>query len=303
MESRWTRSARHPGPDTVYTGEQLIESEQFRKTEFYNDYVVPNRIVRHFGSPLALHPRWVSNLSSHRPGNREPFGSVEIDLLKVLFPHLQRAIQLHRRFEELEGRHRASLEALNRLPVGVIMLDKSGRIVATNREAERLLHQNDGLFATSHGIRASGQNYSRELHGMIAGAAKTAEGEGTAAGGLLALPRPSGKRSLTVLVAPAGRNSFSTDVKTPSVILIVTDPEKKLDSLARTLARLYDLTAAESRVAELLMQGETVVRTAERLGVSHNTARTHLQRIYQKTNTSHQGDLIRVLVSGTPHLS
>jgi len=48
---------RHPGPDTVYTGEELIGSEQFRKLEFYNDYVLPNQIVRHFGSPLAINPQ------------------------------------------------------------------------------------------------------------------------------------------------------------------------------------------------------------------------------------------------------
>jgi DNA-binding CsgD family transcriptional regulator len=180
-----------------------------------------------------------------------------------------------------------------------MLLDERGRIVATNREADRVLRQNDGLSSSSHGIIASRQNNSQELHAMIAGAAKTAEGEDTKAGGLLALPRPSGKRSLTVLVAPVRRNFFTTDVKAPLVILIVTDPENKAENLVGALARLYDLTAAESRVAELLMQGETVVRAAERLGVTHNTARTHLQRIYQKTNTSHQGDLIRVLLSVT----
>jgi DNA-binding CsgD family transcriptional regulator len=47
------------------------------------------------------------------------------------------------------------------------------------------------------------------------------------------------------------------------------------------------------------MQGEALVRAADRLGISHNTARTHLQRIYRKTGTSHQGELIRLLLSAS----
>jgi len=165
------------------------------------------------------------------------------------------------------------------LPVGVILLHENGRIVATNREADRLLGQNDGLLGNSHGVAAAWQGGSEKLRGLIADAAKTVEGEGTAAGGLMALQRPSGKRPLNVLVAPVGRNVFATDVKTPSVVLFVTDPEKKPQGLTQASARLYNLTASESRLAELLVQGETVVRAAERLGISHNTARTNLQRI------------------------
>lgn len=86
------------------------------------------------------------------------------------------------------------------------------------------------------------------------------------------------------------------------MIVFISDPEAKLQTAPEVLARLYDLTAAESRLAEQLMQGETLVHAAERLGVSHNTARTHLQRIYQKTDTSHQGALVRLLVSSTSQL-
>jgi DNA-binding CsgD family transcriptional regulator len=86
------------------------------------------------------------------------------------------------------------------------------------------------------------------------------------------------------------------------VIIFVSDPEQKTQTIPGAFAQAYALTVAESRVAERLMQGETLVQVAERLGVSHNTARTHLQRIYHKTDTSHQGDLIRLLFSSSPQL-
>jgi len=290
------------GPECIYIGAQIIDSNVLRRTEFFNDFSLAHGLVHHFCAPLTHDTRWWSNLACHRPAGKDPFGTDELELLRILFPHLQRAMQFHRRFAELEGRHRASLDALDRLPVGVILLDERGKIIATNCEAERVLRENDGLSGNTHGIRTAWQGETKVLQGMIAGAAKTAGGEGTAAGGLLALSRPSGKQPLTILVAPVGRNAFAADLKTPCVVLFVTDPERKPASLPGALAQLYNLTAAESHLAQLLMRGETVVRAAERLGVSHNTARTHLQRIYQKTGTTHQGGLVRVLLSGTSAL-
>jgi len=243
---------RHPGPDTVYTGEQLIEPAEIRKTEFYNDFLLPNQMVHHFGSPLAIHPQWVSNLSSHRPGRREPFGPIEVDLLKLLLPHLQRAVQFHRRFVELQGQQRASLDALDRLPIGVVLLDQNTRIVAVNREAQTLLDQNDGLSVDKEGLSAAISSENRELRITIAGAIKTAIGQGMEAGGILAISRPSGRRPFALLVEPVGRQAFAPGIEAPSVIVFVGDPERKHENPSQALARLYELSAAEVRLAELL---------------------------------------------------
>lgn len=299
----WKKRWNCAGPETIEAGDENVELALLEKTEFYNDYLLPQSDAHQMGCMLTKTDQTFAAFTCMRRRKTGAFGPDELDLLRLLFPHLQRAVTFRRKVAELEGRYHASLDALDRLPTGVILLDGSGRTVATNREADRVLRQNDGLLASSHGIRASRPDDTQELRGMIAGAARTAKGEGTGAGGLLALTRPSGKRPLTVLVAPVGRNFFATDVKTPSVILFVTDPEHKVESLAGALARLYNLTTAESRVAELLMQGETAVRAAERLGVSHNTARTHLQRIYRKTGTMHQGELVRLLLAGPARLS
>jgi DNA-binding CsgD family transcriptional regulator/PAS domain-containing protein len=283
--------------DAIYTGEQIIEPTRLRRTEYFSDFLSAYDIIYHMCAPIAVHNEWAATLSCHRPASKEPFDSGEVNLLRLLFPHLQRAIQFHRRFAELEGHHRASLDALDRLSAGVILLDEHGRIVAANREADRLIRQNDGLSAMGQGIKAARQRETQELHRMIAGAVKTIKSQVAEAGGTLALPRPSGKRPLAVLVAPVGRNAFAPGIGTPAVVVFVTDPERKPESPPSAFRRLYELTAAESRLAELLMQGETFVRAAERLGISHNTARTHLQRIYQKTGSSHQADLVRVLLS------
>jgi DNA-binding CsgD family transcriptional regulator len=182
--------------------------------------------------------------------------------------------------------------------VGVIFLDQNGRVVASIREAQRLLAQDDGLCLRRDGLAAKLSTENRELRALVAGAIATSRRNGLAAGGVLAVTRPSDKRPFGVVVSPVGRDAFDANAGRPSAAVFITDPERKPESIDAALTRIYKLTPAEARLAQLLREGETLVQAAERLGVSHNTARTHLRAIYQKTGTSHQGDLVRVLLRG-----
>jgi DNA-binding CsgD family transcriptional regulator len=204
---------------------------------------------------------------------------------------------------ELEGACDTSLDVIDRLPTGVILMDDNGRILEMNRAARQVLSQNDGLTTEKDGLASATSNQTRELRSGIAAAALTARGNGVSAGGSFRILRPSGKRPFALIVMPASVRAFPPDARRPAVIVFVSDPEVKVLAEPGVLARGYGLTAAESRLAEQLMQGESLVHAAERLGVSHNTARTHLQRIYQKTETTHQGDLIRLLLTGPASLS
>lgn len=60
----------------------------------------------------------------------------------------------------------------------------------------------------------------------------------------------------------------------------------------------FGLTQAESRVLEALYKGCSIPQAAHMLGVARSTARTHLQRIFDKTGVRRQGDLMRVVTGG-----
>lgn len=82
--------------------------------------------------------------------------------------------------------------------------------------------------------------------------------------------------------------------------VIVQDPGETAPMPAEALAELYGLTLAESRVLEHIGQGETPQEAAERLGISLTTVKTHLQRIFAKTETTRQADLVRLVTRATP---
>jgi DNA-binding CsgD family transcriptional regulator len=51
-----------------------------------------------------------------------------------------------------------------------------------------------------------------------------------------------------------------------------------------------------------LAQGLGAKEAADMLGIGESTVRSHLQRIFAKTNTTRQTDLLRLLQSATPPL-
>lgn len=61
---------------------------------------------------------------------------------------------------------------------------------------------------------------------------------------------------------------------------------------------MTSFTPAESRVAVKLMEGESVEEAAGELDISLNTARTHVKRLFEKTETHRHRELLRVLLSG-----
>ena len=77
----------------------------------------------------------------------------------------------------------------------------------------------------------------------------------------------------------------------------ITDPEMAAGRSQGVIRELFGLSAAEARVAERLMLGESPEQVAASLDVKTSTARWHLAALYRKTGTSRQAQLVRLLMS------
>jgi DNA-binding CsgD family transcriptional regulator len=80
-------------------------------------------------------------------------------------------------------------------------------------------------------------------------------------------------------------------------IVFVTDTRKPARSRAAVMQQLYRLTPAEARVADCLLNGLEVRDTADHLGITLETCRFHLKRIFTKTGMRRQSELIRLMLS------
>lgn len=61
------------------------------------------------------------------------------------------------------------------------------------------------------------------------------------------------------------------------------------------LSRLFELTTAERALVEHILSGASMADAETALGITANTARTHMKSIYRKTGARSQADLVRLL--------
>ena len=66
---------------------------------------------------------------------------------------------------------------------------------------------------------------------------------------------------------------------------------------AGVIQGLFDLTAAETKVAQMIANGDTVEGIATNAKISQETVRSHLKSVFSKTGTSRQASLAILLNS------
>jgi len=82
--------------------------------------------------------------------------------------------------------------------------------------------------------------------------------------------------------------------------IFVQEPIAMPFSGGEAFAELYGLTRSELRVLLAMAPGLSVREAADTLGIGETTAKTHLQHIYSKTNTSKRVELMQLFMSSTP---
>jgi DNA-binding CsgD family transcriptional regulator len=280
----------------VEVGENLVPASELRKTGFHHDF---GKRYGYFGgltgilSATSVTQGAAINLCR---SENHSFGTADVQLIRTLMPHLRRALDVRGHLAEGAWHIAALRETLSRLSAGAVIVDGHGAPLFINDSAGRTLQQRDGLTLDGQVLRASRSDDTRRLRSLMAGAARTTAGEGLAAGGLLVLRRPSGKRSLQLTVSPVPAQDERFDAHSGGAVVFIVDPEQIPVSDWTGLRRLHDLSAAESEVARLLVQDKSVAEIAETLGVSRNTIRFHLKRMFAKTATRRQSELVRLLL-------
>jgi DNA-binding CsgD family transcriptional regulator len=169
--------------------------------------------------------------------------------------------------------------------------------VFVNRAGRALLDARDGLRLEAGVLTAPNADDRRDLCALIASCAL--EGN-IAPGGEVLLRRQSGRLPLHALVTPIRQQTViaatpGTIAQRPAAIVLVSDPETEIRSRIEALRERFGFTPAEAAFALEIVKGDGRQATADRLGITLGTARSHLSNIFDKTGTRRQAELVRLL--------
>ncbi|WP_332699860.1 response regulator [Devosia sp.] len=189
-------------------------------------------------------------------------------------------------------------EALNRIAVGVFLIDSERKVLFRNRRAEELLDEADGITLSREDLlRGEKPQQTQALRDIVDIAIARAAAGDRQASGAVALTRSSGRRALFAVACPLGRGPAQPGE--PAVGLFVTDPEWRPHATAEAVAQLYGLSPAETRLAQALVRGLRLDEIADEFGLSRNTVSYTLKNLFRKTETDRQADLMSLFI-GNP---
>jgi PAS domain-containing protein len=233
-----------------YLGQELVDERQYQRSEYLNDFAVPNGVAHIAGVTVAVRGgSTASHLTLHRPATAALFGLHELRTLRLLAPHLVRAMQVHARLSQLESRVTIHADALDRLPTGVFLLDSDGRVLFANRAANRVLTARDGLTLDGGHLRAASSDGTRTLRDLITSGLAPGRTALAASGGACRVSRPSGLRDLVLLVCPVrSSEGLPGSRDDTAAIVFVTDPETPRRIDVDALRRWFGLTPSEARM-------------------------------------------------------
>ena len=238
-------------------------------------------------------------LSVQRNSKLKPqFSDRELEDLRTISRHVEKSLRLSVRLLNAELTNIGLGEALSRVGIGVFALDALGSVLFSNPAAQRLV--GDAFYLAEGRLRvndalmgpALDKAFTQTLHAISQD--------------LTADPKPilvrSSHHRLAIYLLPVFQASLAQEAltHTRAIMLVI---EHKLDEPADpTIIRdLFGLTLGEARIAAIIGAGLSPKDAAERLGITDDTARTVLKRVFSKVGVSRQSELVALLAKMVWH--
>lgn len=283
----WSRKFQHYGNGSVVDSFDIMTREEFYESEFFRNFLKPYGIDRLVG--VLLDRRDGNRLGLMLPGP----GDRDVERLKrglrVLAPHMQRAMRISDRIATLDLAAGAARAAADAAPFAIFSLDDQLNILAANARAGR--YERAGFIRTAQDrfVFTHPPSQKRLLD-------------------LVKSPDPAGlafqtvgdaDRECPVLVARVTRQSAQqlggVRLGASLIVTLGSSPGETPVVEIDRVAQWFGLTPAEARLAVALAAGDTLQDYAALRAVSLNAVRFLLKGIFRKTGANSQAQLVALL--------
>lgn len=219
--------------------------------------------------------------------------------LALLSPHLRRSSLIGDLLDQARVTTNLYRQALDHLAVPVVLTGANGAILHANGAAEQMFSVQGPILSRNGQLQAQNPVAARALLEAIAGAASEDAALGSRGIGLpISAP---GQPPAVAYVLPLSEGTARAAFRPACAAVFVSTTTASSPLPEAVLTALFDLTPAEARVLLQIGSGVSASKSALSLGIGENTLKTHLNRIFAKTHTKRQADLVKLVSDiGTP---
>lgn len=263
------------------TDHDLCSTDEIENHPIYTQFLRPRGLGWSIATYIAGADDDIVIFSIDQSFDKGPVSQSVGKYLDHTRPHIARAALLAAQFniERIQG----SLTNLEMLGIPAFAIHRNGKVRLANHHAHKLQSQIkitafDKLQIIDDATR---QNFHHAMASVHLNQAPCS----------LPAPGLDNAPPIVIHLIPVRRQARDIFCNVDAIVAVVplNFPGQSIGMLMK---KLYDLTQAETVVAEALISGLTVQAIAQRQGLSTETIRSHVKKVLLKTGSNRQADLI-----------
>lgn len=205
--------------------------------------------------------------------------------------HFKRAFSISERIVSLQEREQQLTNVIDALSVGIAMLDDDGKTIIENSTAASLRTAVTSLPGVSSNVSLIGSESGAQM--TLANWVREANATGTPKN--LSVPSVENDTPVSALLLP---REAATKMGFPAkaAAILITHCPNESDAL-RAFSADCLLSERETALLAALRETRDLRKAAADLGISYESARTYLKRVFSKTGCANQLDLFQRISS------
>ncbi|MBH5369543.1 helix-turn-helix transcriptional regulator [Bradyrhizobium glycinis] len=293
MQNLWSMAMEDKPVGRVVVSDDVVPLRELERSGFYDEVLRPQGIGHNAMIALAARDDFRVAFNICRSRNRGEFEASDQKTIEMLAPHLRRSVTLGFRLTGYHALRNAAFDVIDQLADGVVVMGPRAHVLFANQTSCSL--EAEGTLRLKPSMATWSSPHSRRLGDLV----RSALAGG--AGGTMSLPAVDGTRLLTIIIVGLRSQEVAmlggAFIRNAACAAFVIDPPRRARASSHQLMNAYGLTKAEARVAVAASSGGTTSEAATMLGLSANTVKTHLRRVFAKTDTRGQAELAALLAT------
>jgi DNA-binding CsgD family transcriptional regulator len=283
--------------EEIYNTTNVLPYHEFVETTFYKEWVKPNGWADHLATTLEKSATSFAQFGVFRNERQGLADDKMRQRMSLLVPHVRRAVVIGNVIDLQKEKTESLSDALNGLGAGVFLLDNHCHIAFSNMAAQALLDDATILRTVNDNLTAVDPHAAQTLRNVVA-AASGGDGAVGADGVAIPLSGHLGQNWVAdILPLTSGARRQAGGQHSAVAAVFVRKVSMAAPYPTEMVARQFRLTPSEVRVLDAVLKVSGVPKTAEALGISEATVKTHLQNIFGKTGVRRQADLIKLVAA------
>ncbi len=224
-----------------------------------------------------------------------PLTDEELTRSHVIMPHIAKALSVGRPSLQLDQKFNSVTTMIDKLKVGVCLLDGRGQVVFRNSEFDRQLAEYRAFRIEPNGRLAFSQGlFDKSMEKLFGGLANHGNFGGRPRKEAVSATLENDTFALCLEVVPLSHAPEFGAAMLDGHIVYSLDTSVSYDIKVDMLTRLFALTKSEADVLALMAEGLTNQQISEQRGKSIHTINSQVKSILAKTRTANRTQLIRL---------